>query len=122
MKTSPAKDRRKSKRLNGRKETILIHPNGIDQICDISMDGLSFCSAHRNFFADQWPVDIIFAGTSLYITGISVRLVCELQDDVRSSRRSPTRKVGVEFLNLDDSDRFLLTQLISFLGDDGSSH
>ena len=121
METPPAENRRESKRLKGRKETILIHPNGTDPISDVSLGGLSFHCSNEEFFADQWPVDIVLAGTSLYITGLSVRLVREQHDDVIDFLRQQTKKVGVQFLNLDDQKRFLLAQLISFL-DDGSTH
>jgi hypothetical protein len=119
MKTSPSEERRKSVRINGRKEAILIHPNGIDQIGDISLGGLSFHCSREEFFADQWPVDIIFAGTPLYIPGVSVRLVGEQQDNVLNFLTLPTKKVAVEFLELDEQNRFLLTKLISYLDDKG---
>ena len=121
MKISPSEERRKCARIKGRKESILIHPNGIDYIGDISAGGLSFHCSHEEFFADQWPVDIIFAGTPLYIPKVSVRLVSEEQDNVLNFLTSPTKKVGVEFLDLDDQTSYLLTKLISFL-DEGLTH
>ncbi len=121
MKTTLSEERRKSVRIKGRKEAILMHPNGISRIGDISIGGLSFQCSHEEYFTDRWPVDIVFAGTSLYITGVYVRLVGEQQSNELNFLTTPTKKVGVEFQGLDDQHQFLLSKLISYL-DEGSTH
>ena len=111
----PLSERRKSNRLKGQKEAILIHQNGIHHIQDISLNGLSFRCPQDEFFAPQWPIEILFAGTSLYMIGVSVRLVHERMDEVISFISTPTKEIGVEFLNLDDENRTLLGKLLEYL-------
>lgn len=47
------RDRRKSVRLNGRKEAILVNPNGIHHILNISSRGLAFSCPQDELFPTQ---------------------------------------------------------------------
>lgn len=114
-------DRRKSFRMKGRKESILIHPNGINKIQDISLGGLSFHCPQDEFFPLQWPIEIVFAGTPIYMTGIPVRLVRERMDEVVSIISTPTKEVGVEFLDIDEENSILLNSMLSYLQEESSN-
>ncbi|MDK9709369.1 MAG: PilZ domain-containing protein [Desulforhopalus sp.] len=117
MSRMPNIDRRRSTRLKGQKEMFLVHPNGIAFIGDISCGGLCFHCSQEEFFPENWPVEIVCAGTTLYITGLYVRLVCEQQDEVINFLTVPTKKVSVEFLDVNEQNRSLLTRLFSYLED-----
>lgn len=117
MKRMPDIDRRKSARLKGQKGMFLVHPNGIDYIRDISRGGLSFHCSQEEFFPENWPVEIVCAGTTLYITGLYVRMICEQQDEVINFLTMPTKKVAVEFLDMDEQNLGLLARLFSYLED-----
>jgi hypothetical protein len=107
-------DRRRSLRLKGRKEAILITPNGMHGIRDISEGGLSFHCGEDEFFPLQWPIEIIYAGTALYMKAVPVRLIREEFDEVDTVISSPTKEVAVEFLDLDDQNRVLLDELLKY--------
>jgi hypothetical protein len=107
-------DRRKSRRLKGRKEAILITPNGMHGIRDISEGGLSFHCGEDEFFPLQWPVEIIYAGTVLYMKAVPVRLVREEFEEVDTVISVPTKEVAVEFLDLDEQNRVLLDKLLQY--------
>lgn len=115
-----ANDRRKSVRLKGRKESILIHPSGIRQIRDISLGGLSFYCPQDEFLPVQWPVEIIFAGTLLYMTEVPVRMVRERLEDVAGRTALPTKEIGVEFLDINEQNRILLKRMLTFLEEDST--
>jgi len=117
MQKMPDIERRKSTRLKGQKELFLVHPNGIDYIGDISSGGLSFHCSQEEFFPENWPAKIVYAGTTLYITGLSVRLICEQQDEVINFLTTPTKKVAVEFLDMNEQNLGLLAELFSYLQD-----
>lgn len=108
-------DRRKSYRMKGRRESILIHPNGISKIQDISLGGLSFHCHQDEVFPLQWPIEIIYAGTPIYMTGMPVRLVRERMDEVVSIMSTPTKEVAVEFLDIDEENRSLLNSMLAHL-------
>lgn len=108
-------ERRKCVRHKGQKEAIVIHPNGIHHILDISLKGLSFRCPEDEIFAPQWPIEIVFAGTSLYMIGVSVRLVHEKLDDMVSFISTPTKEIGVEFVNLDEENLAMLKKLLAYL-------
>jgi hypothetical protein len=120
MTTVRSNDRRKSVRLKGRKESILIHPSGIRQIRDISLGGLSFHCPQDEFLPVQWPIEIIFAGTLLYMTEVPVRLVRERLDEVVGLTALPTKEIGVEFLDINEENRILLNRMLSFLQEDST--
>ncbi len=120
MKTVRSIDRRKSVRLKGRKESILIHPSGIRQIQDISLGGLSFHCPQDEFLPVQWPIEIIFAGTLLYMTEVPVRLVRERMDEVAGLAALPTKEIGVEFLDINEENRILLNRMLTFLQEDST--
>ena len=109
MTTIQSEDRRKSSRMKGRKEAILIHPNGM------GLGGLSFHCPLDEFFPVQWPIEIIFAGTLLYMKGMPVRLIRERMDEVVSIMSTPTKEVGVEFLNLDEEKLIVIRRMIAYL-------
>lgn len=109
-----ASERRKSIRLKGRKEAILITPNGMHNINDISEAGLSFRCSEEDFFPQQWPIEIIYAGTPLYMRGINVRFVREDYKDCDTLITRPTKEVGVEFVDMDDKSKQLLDRLLSY--------
>lgn len=112
--TSALTDRRKNIRLKGRKETFLVNPNGIHRILDISPGGLAFQCSADDFFPSQWPVEIIFAGTTIHLRGVPVRFVQERVNDVASFISAPTKDVGVEFLDLDEQTRSSLQELLAY--------
>ncbi len=114
MTLSEHSDRRRSLRLKGRKEAILITPNGMHGIRDISKDGLSFHCREDEFFPVQWPIEIIYAGTALYMKAVPVRLVREEFDEVDTVISSPTKEIAVEFLDLDEHNRVLLDELLKY--------
>lgn len=107
-------DRRQSKRLKGMREAILVTPNGMHHICDISSRGLSFHCALEDFFPVHLPIEIILAGTSLYIKDLPVRLVREQVNEAPSFLSTPTKNVGVEFLDLDNNSKELLQELLTY--------
>ena len=121
MNTIPSKERRRTIRFKGRKEAILIHPNGINHIGDISFGGLCFHCSQEEFFPEHWPVEIVYAGTPLYITGLSVRLVDEQLDEIMNFLAVPTKKIGVEFVAMNDRNQALLTTLFGYL-DEGKAN
>ena len=100
MSKMPSIDRRKSTRLKGQKGMFLAPPHGIDYIGNISSVGLSFHCSQEEFFPENWPVEIVYAGTTLYITGLYVRLIREQQDEVINFLTMPTKKVAAEFLEM----------------------
>lgn len=125
MSTTPSKvtagrsdERRRSVRLKGRKEAILIQPNGVHHILDLSLTGLSFRCIEDEVLAPELPIDILFAGTPLYMTGVTVRLVHENMNDMISFISTPTKEIGVEFIDLDEKNLGLLNRLISYLAED----
>lgn len=107
-------DRRKNIRLKGRREAILITPNGVHHIRDISAGGLCFVCDDDDFFPDQLPVEIIYAGTPLYIRGVSVRLVREVLGEAATFISTPTKEIGVAFVEMDARNRRLLDDLIAY--------
>lgn len=112
--TSALIDRRRNIRLKGRREAILVNPNGMHRILDISPDGLSFQCSANDFYPPQWPVEIVFAGTALYLKEVPVRFVQERINDVASIISTPTKDVGVEFLDLDEQTRTSLQELLAY--------
>jgi hypothetical protein len=115
MITKNSDERRKSVRLKGHKAAILIQPNGMHHIRDISLGGLSFRCPRDVTFSGQWPIEIIIAGSLLCVIGVSVRLVREQVDILAGSISSPSKEVGVEYLALDENNRPLLARLLSYL-------
>ena len=115
MITKCSVERRKSVRLKGHKQAILIQPNGMHHIRNISLGGLSFLCPRDETFSGQWSIEIIIAGSLLCVIGVSVRLVREQMDNVVSSISVPIKEVGVEYLALDDNNRPLLARLLSYL-------
>ena len=117
----PKRERRRSSRLRGHREAILLTPQGPHPIRDISTEGLCFECGNNDFFPSQLPVAIIYAGTSLYMQGISVRLVREKLEEANSFITMPSKKVGVEFLEMDGSCRQQLSDLIRYHSMTGNS-
>ena len=115
MTAEQALEQRKNARLSGRKEAIVIHPHGICNIKDISLSGLSFQCTHDHYFPSRWQIEILFAGTPLYIKKVPVRLVREKMNDVISFISTPTKEVGVEFLEVDAEKSILLSKVLSCL-------
>lgn len=111
---SDSNDRRKNKRLKGRKEAILVTPNGMHHIDDISVGGLAFQCSANDTFPSQWPVEIIFAGTTLYLKNVPVRLIREEVSEDQSYISDATKKVGVEFMELDMHNQVLLQKLLTY--------
>lgn len=120
MTTVRSNDRRKSVRLKGRKQSILIHPNGIRQIQDISLGGLSFHCPQDEFLPVQWPIEIIFAGTLLYMSEVPVRLVRERKDEAAGLTALPSKEIGVEFIDINEENRILLNRMLTFLQEDST--
>lgn len=114
MNTTFSDERRKSIRLKGHKRAILIQPNGMHHIRDISFGGLSFLCSRDEVFSPQWPIEIIIAESLLGVIGVSVRLVRERVYGV-GSVSTPSKEVGVEYLALDENNRTLLARLLSYL-------
>ncbi|EKD37555.1 MAG: hypothetical protein ACD_75C01090G0003 [uncultured bacterium] len=114
MYTTSASERRKCVRLKGHKRAILIQPNGMHHIRDISFAGLSFRCPRDEVFSAQWPIEIIIAGSLLGVIGVSVRLVRE-QFYGAGSVSTPGKEVGVEYLALNENNRTLLARLLSYL-------
>lgn len=114
MNTTSSDERRKCVRLKGHKRAILIQPNGMHHIRDISFGGLSFRCPRDEVFSAQWPVEIIIAGSLLDAIDVSVRLVREQVNGV-GSISIPSKEVGVEYLALDENNRTLLARLLSYL-------
>ena len=109
-------DRRRNVRYQCHKKVLLIQPSGIHNIRDISFGGLSFCCPRDMIFTDQWPLEIMIAGSLLRVIRVPVRLVREQTDSVVSPVLSPGGKaVGVEYLALEENNRPLLARLISYL-------
>ena len=113
MKSSLEHERRKSERIKGKREAILVNPNGMHTIRDISKSGLRFSCSETDFFPGQWPIEIVYAGTSLYLRGVQVRFIREEIMDGDTLISNPTKEVGVEFINLDDKSSKLLEQLLA---------
>ncbi|WP_136806807.1 PilZ domain-containing protein [Desulfosediminicola flagellatus] len=111
---SSTKERRNSERLKGRKEAILITPNGMHNIRDISKSGLSFKCSEEDFFPSQWPVEIIYAGTPLYIKAIKVRMVRENFVETDTLIANSSKEIGVEFVDMDESGKLLLHELLAY--------
>lgn len=110
----PTRERRRSSRLRGHREAILLTPKGPHPIRDISPEGLCFECDNNDFFPSHLPVALVYAGTSLYIQGVSVRLVREKLEEANSFITMPSKKIGVEFLEMDASCRQQLSELISY--------
>lgn len=111
--TPVKKERRKSPRLKGRKEAILVTPNGIHHISDISAGGLSFECSAEIFFPGQWTAEIIYAGTPIYLQDITVRLVQERIHDSDVFFQIPTKDVGVQFVDIDEESTSALNKLLA---------
>lgn len=114
MTDSDSSDRRKNKRLKGRKEAILVTPNGLHSIFDISAGGLAFKCGPNEKFPAQWPIEIIFAGTTIYLKEVPVRLVREEISEDGPSDSNSSKKIGVEFMELDMHNQVLLEKLLSY--------
>lgn len=112
--TSNAHDRRNSERLRGKKEAILITPSGMHNIRDISESGLSFKCSEEDFFPSQWPVEIIYAGTSLYMKELTVRMVRENFEETNTLISNSSKEIGVEFIDMDESCKLLLGRLLAY--------
>lgn len=115
MNKTSSDERRKCVRLKGHKKALLIQPNGMYQIRDISLGGLSFYCPRDVVFAPQWPIEIMIVGTLVCAIRVSVRLVREQTENVLASVSTPSKEVGVEYLALDDDNRPLLARLLSYL-------
>jgi hypothetical protein len=115
MVDSDFQDRRKNGRIKGRKEAILVTPNGMHSIQDISAGGLSFFCDESEILPAQLPIEIIFAGTPLYMKDIPVRLVREEISDDGDSGSHSVKKIGIEFLELDVHNALLLEKLFKYL-------
>lgn len=107
-------DRRRSTRFKGRREAILLTPLGPHHIRDISASGLCFNCDDHSFFPLQWPVEIVYAGTPLYMRGVSVRRVREKLGDDGSFIVAPTKEIAVEFVEMDTPNQQMLKQLIDY--------
>ena len=115
MYTTSSSERRKCVRLKGHKRAILIQPNGMHHIRDISFAGLSFRCPRDEVFSGQWPIEIIVAGSLLDVIGVSVRLVREKVDNGICTVFPPSKEIGVEYLDLDENSRTLMARLLSYL-------
>lgn len=105
-------DRRKTIRKKGLKEAFLVNPQGIHQILDISTGGLSFKCAVDEEFPRQWLVDVIVAGTLIYIKQLPVRFVRECDDNQATFISAPTKNVGVKFGDLDEDSISSLLEVL----------
>jgi len=108
-------ERRRNVRYQCHKKVLLIQPSGIHHIRDISFGGLSFRCPRDMIFTDQWPLEIMIAGSLLRVIRVPVRLVREQTDGAVSPVLSPSKAVGVEYLALEENTRPLLARLISYL-------
>lgn len=106
------KERRKTTRAKSMKEAFLVDPNGIHQILDISKNGLSFKCMADDFFPLHWTVDIIIAGSQIYLEKITVEFVQEKNDYLPSFLSKPTKKVGVKFLAPNEQTISSLVELL----------
>jgi len=109
-----AHERRRSSRLQGHQEAIILTPHGPHFIRDISTKGLCFECDNNDFFPSQLPVAIVYAGTSIYMQGVSVRLVREKLEEANSFITMASKKIGVEFLEMDAACQQQLSELISY--------
>jgi hypothetical protein len=83
-------------------------------IADISKGGLSFHCAVDVFFPVQWPIEIIYTGTLLYMKGVQVQLVREELEEPETFITPPTKAIAVSFLELDSRNQQMLEELLSY--------
>ncbi len=114
MTASITSERRESVRLKGRKEAIIITPNGMHNILDISKNGLSFECSGEEYFSTRWPVGIVYAGTDLYMKEITVQMVREKFIVPETLIAQSSKEIGVKFVDMDDSCKLILNKLLAY--------
>lgn len=94
-------------------EAIVVTPENIGQLVDISTVGLSFKSLDRVDLPTKWLLDIIIPANNFHLEQLPVELVWKKLDDQPSFLSMPTENVGVRFDDLHQSQRAMLDYLFS---------
>lgn len=94
-------------------EAIIINPDNVGQLVNISSVGLSYKSIDRVNLPEKWFLDIIIPGYDFYVTQLPVELVWKNQNNHPSFLSMPTENVGVRFGELHQSPGAMLDHLFS---------
>lgn len=94
-------------------QLLAVHKKGAGQIVNINRHGLSFGCLYPHEFPAQWDLDILDAAGS-HIENVSVKKIWEIKTCNTAFATRFELMVGVEFINLADSQKHALEQLLKF--------
>jgi hypothetical protein len=96
-------------------ESIVINPDNVCQLINISTGGLSFKCSRVVELPTKWSLDIIIAGSYFRIKQFPVELLWKKLDDDPRCLSMPAENVGVKFDELNQSQEAMLEYLFSQL-------
>lgn len=103
-------NRRKGKRVEC-KETLVINPEGVCELLDISSGGFSFKCLFNQSLSEEWVVDILDTRGG-FVDEVQVEKVWQVEEDKPRVNGVCVLAVGVKFKNLSVSQHLALNDLI----------
>ena len=91
--------------------TVIITPDGVSQVIDISSGGVSFRCRCEQRLSARWKVDIV-GKTGIHLQEFPVEKVWESVEDKKGYAPIFTTTVGVKFKNLSPKQLSVLYQLL----------
>lgn len=94
-------------------EAVVLSPNFVGQLINISTVGLSFKNTNRVDLPEKCSLDVIIPSYDFHLKQLPVEMVWKKRDDHPGSLAMQTENVGVRFNNLQQSSEMSLEYLFA---------